>query len=189
MSNTKHLADLISKRTGAGGTPTEQARILIDVERYRELRPEWESANKRVAQLARRQEAIEANPEFTKATRRKMNDPATNPVEEAAAELAAAEAHADELRAEVQACFVVVTVRGLRTDELATIRAKHPDPVEQANVHLRTAIVSVTDVDGNKLEGVTPSAFAKFIANNAVGDEERIWLAINTANASVDFPM
>ena len=186
---TSHLAELISKRTGATGVVTEQARILIDVDRHRELRPQWEDVTSGADRVERRIRALEANPEFAKVRRKKMNSPDVDPLEADRAELEALHAKADELRDQLQECFVVVTVRGLRTDEVAKIRSQHSDDsIAMKNAQLRAALVSVTDVHGKEIDTVTTSTIADVIINSPYGLEGVVWDAINRASASVDFP-
>ena len=183
---TSRLGELVRKRTapGAVGASTEKVRLLIDVDGHTRLRADWEAAEKEARQADIRLKAIEANPEIVKA-RTKMND--KPPVEAAREEVETAREKAAELRAEVQECFIVVTVRGLTSADVA--EANKLDEMEARKAfQIDRAVVSITDVHGDELHDLDAGKLAKYLHYAAAGEEERVWAAINAATKGVDFP-
>lgn len=176
------LGEIMLKRSTATApaTAVDPVEVLVDLDRYAELRPAWEAAQ-RAAGQARAKALLAAEK-----GRRKMNGPSL--ADEADAEAEAAEARADELKAQVRECFVRVVVRGLTGPEYAEIEAKHPKPEDRRKAQLMQAIVKVTDHEDNDLDDITPAIFADFLRNASLGDEARVWKAITEASAGVDFP-
>lgn len=180
--SASRLGEIMRQRSTAT-TPTTQVDpipVLVDLDRYAELRPAWEAALRQVTTARTQLAAAEAT------GRRKMNS--THPADAIRETLAEAEAHADTLKTQVQECFVRVTVRGLTGPEYAEIEAKHPKPEDRRRAQLVRAIVQVDDHEGQPLPEITPDIFADFLRNASLGDEARIWKAINEASAGVDFP-
>lgn len=183
------FVEIVEKIMAADNPPPapEPVRILFDTDRYDTLRPQWEEAVRRREKVSMLLTQLESNPDLVK--RRKMND--ADPVATARADLESAEAAVEALKEDVQDCFIAVTVRPLTGQEVAAIARKHSDgDAARMEAHLTAAIVAVHDIDGTDIsEHVTPEIVVKLVRRHrGYGEEQKLWDAINKADAGVDFP-
>lgn len=181
---SKYL-DLIKKRTAAAEPTVETVELCLDMDGYKVAREEWHTAQAAEQKARIRLAALKQNDGQGK---RKLN--AATTVDDAEADLEAAQAANAAAKARVREAFVILHVRGLTPAESRATYVKAAGDADLFNrASLAKALVKVTTHDGTEtLPELTADIIADLLEVTQTGEANKIYEAINQASEAVDFP-
>lgn len=176
--------DLLTRRAKAENGAVGEVRFLADTERHAELNRAWGDATRKVHSLRAGVEQLQAAAELGTLPKQKMN--AKSPIKVAEERADAAQQEADELKRQVQECFLVARFRAPNQAEIQKATSADGDIYDNL---IETQLVEVATISGEPVKEITAPILVNFLNTAPAGVRLTITRWFDEAVQPVDYPM